>query len=256
MSNARNNGLQHASGEYVWFVDSDDCISTNALAALFKILNESSFDFIRIEKEDVPEEYRISIEKPQELVSTTKWLGAATAFNFIVKKDYLLRNDIHFDPEIAYGEDTLWVFWLGFFSNKHIYLENKFYKYRHRKSSAMGNLNKEKHLISMMNMAMNYSLSYKKYKRDNDSVQLLMRANEATQNALFDALRISYERSKETLQYFQANGLYPYPKLFDRVTLKYGLKVFSINLFSLFFPHKIYYLTVSRILHYVKKIYQ
>ena len=34
VSEARNWGLQHASGEYVCFVDSDDCVTENYLKAL------------------------------------------------------------------------------------------------------------------------------------------------------------------------------------------------------------------------------
>lgn len=36
LSSARNFGLEHATGDYVWFVDSDDWIESNCLAKIVK----------------------------------------------------------------------------------------------------------------------------------------------------------------------------------------------------------------------------
>ena len=37
MSDARNNGLEYAKGEWIWFVDSDDIPSKNFLSEVFKM---------------------------------------------------------------------------------------------------------------------------------------------------------------------------------------------------------------------------
>ena len=60
LSAARNTGLDCAKGEFVWFVDGDDCIETNALSILFKafqqhdcdayIINYSTFTRYGVEK--------------------------------------------------------------------------------------------------------------------------------------------------------------------------------------------------------------
>ena len=40
LSEARNTGLRHASGEYVWFFDSDDWMPDNCLDKILNVLGE------------------------------------------------------------------------------------------------------------------------------------------------------------------------------------------------------------------------
>ena len=44
LSVARNNGFKLARGKYVWFIDSDDCISSNCLGKCLEIMERDDLD--------------------------------------------------------------------------------------------------------------------------------------------------------------------------------------------------------------------
>lgn len=46
LSAARNTGLKHAMGDYVWFIDSDDCVEPDTVAALLEHAIEKKLDVL------------------------------------------------------------------------------------------------------------------------------------------------------------------------------------------------------------------
>jgi glycosyltransferase len=260
VSAARNNGLEHARGEYIWFIDSDDFIRNDILESLWSFLRKTGSDGIRIEKvavgADAHPQSAFMAVKLQESMDSRR---ASTAVDYIVSRDYLIRHKIRFDRSITYGEDTLWVFWLHFFKGVFRNLSNCFYFYRQRPGSAVHSTAKDrhvKHLKSMQAMLATYQRALNEYGdrlSEAERSHLKHRIYWSIQNVLFDALHAAPEERSHILNELTTTGFYPYPVLWGRLSLKYGWKNLAMNLISLFFPFKSYYLSICRCKDLLKK---
>lgn len=107
LSMARNNGVQEAKGDYVWFVDADDVISSKAVFSICGAMT-SQPDAIPIyaqtEGDDrirncVPQTAKAGID----ILLSGRW-QACGVFN-VFRRDFLLENNLSFVPGI-YHEDA------------------------------------------------------------------------------------------------------------------------------------------------------
>lgn len=57
-SGARNNGIKHASGKYLCFVDPDDFVEPNVFGGLLKQMDDEQLDMLRFDYRIVDEEYK------------------------------------------------------------------------------------------------------------------------------------------------------------------------------------------------------
>ena len=110
VSVARNNGIEVSRGDYIVFVDGDDCISKNHLSELYN--GKTDFSLIQLVKKDGD-----SLSKPyvysQKSISCEKFikkeLRMEIPFYFcqlMYKSSLIKDNNIHFKPDIVYGEDA------------------------------------------------------------------------------------------------------------------------------------------------------
>ena len=116
LSSARNTGLKHATGEFVWFVDSDDYISSNILKKLHKILAAENLDILWLQWQRVDEQGNIF---PKE----KNWIQAQDpnvtdgpyflchilgmcfyAWAFVFKRSFLEEHDFLFKEGVYYED--------------------------------------------------------------------------------------------------------------------------------------------------------
>lgn len=110
LSAARNTGIEHAQGEYIFFVDSDDWIKENCLGAIIKQLNEELPDVLAICAANMYGNEAQRRFTYQGLTSTTgpealKHVACACAPFMIVRRNHLNENGIRFWEGI-YHEDS------------------------------------------------------------------------------------------------------------------------------------------------------
>ncbi len=145
LASARNAGMRVATGEYLFFIDSDDWIDPETLQELVEIGEKTGVDFVRytpvyagwpnhadgemynIAKEKVLHEGIFTKENivrdiyPRLFAQENLDMGViVSACRSLYKTSFLKAHNLVFDESIKYAEDT-------YFSAKLVYHTNSFY---------------------------------------------------------------------------------------------------------------------------------
>lgn len=107
LSMARNNGIDNAYGDYIWFVDADDVISSNAVSLIYEA-TMSSCDVIPFyAKTEGLNKVRNNVDKNalsgKALLLGGNWEHCAVFY--VYKHSFLIDNALRFRPGI-YHEDA------------------------------------------------------------------------------------------------------------------------------------------------------
>lgn len=112
LSEARNTGLRHASGDYVWFVDSDDWIDDDSVASILQSLKDDDVDILQMPykliyegtlKNDIEAVKEIPVPiSGKESMRVTRLPNLAQSR--ILKTSFLKNENLKFTPGILHED--------------------------------------------------------------------------------------------------------------------------------------------------------
>jgi CDP-glycerol glycerophosphotransferase len=154
LGGAREAGLAEATGDYVWFVDSDDWLADGAVQAVAARLAAVRPDvlitgFARVypDGSTEPDTWRRLIEGVPETFTLAERPGLLqmilSAWNKVVRRDFLLGLDVHFGD--GYYEDISVTYPLLVAAERLSYLDQDCYFYRRQREGAITNTASPKH---------------------------------------------------------------------------------------------------------------
>lgn len=138
-SAARNRGLSLAQGEWIWFVDADDWLESNAVEILMETIKREqadiiSFDFIQEE----PNRRKIIKNGMYGLVEHKKFCEIVMdqSFHFtlnwsnIFSKKFLLAHRLCYDESLSLGEDAEFMVRISACTHQVCIIQQALYHYR------------------------------------------------------------------------------------------------------------------------------
>ena len=152
---ARNLALQHAKGEYIYMMDSDDVLANpDALRICYEYAEQNKADFIFFDGDTLQEQgaapltwdYKRTEDldeskayNGERLLSEVldKWKHNCVVWLLLIKHNYLKQIGLDFYPGIIH-EDELFTTKLTLQSDKIFCLKKSFVKHRVRSASTMG----------------------------------------------------------------------------------------------------------------------
>lgn len=149
VSSARNEGIDNAIGEWIWFMDADDEVDTTTLRNLSPNLDKGydciMFGFERIEKkihnhQDVnPKVITLNpIEAIKCMYSPLVFSYEGYVWAKLFKTSIINDNNIYFDESIKYNEDRLFcIIYFLHIKSPVLYDTRQYYRYYINENSAM-----------------------------------------------------------------------------------------------------------------------
>ncbi|SNY70579.1 bifunctional glycosyltransferase/CDP-glycerol:glycerophosphate glycerophosphotransferase [Paractinoplanes atraurantiacus] len=154
LGRARNLGLEHATGEYVWFVDSDDWLSMGSLSAVAARLRSTDADVLLVGWDRVYWDGRVQtgsakkkLSAAPKVFSVEEWPKVLeilhVAWNKVVRRDFLLRLGFVF--EAGWYEDVSFSFPVMLAAPRISTLPRTCVHYRQRRTGAITRTKGDRH---------------------------------------------------------------------------------------------------------------
>ena len=159
---ARNLALNKAKGDYIWFIDSDDTISADAIEKLTNIITKESTDVVNFDYQvtnlegDIKHYTRFKNQPYIVNGSECSILLANMPYytvNNLYNREFLLKNNIRYGEGYIYEDCEFWVK-VAITANKVIFLKDELYQIvKENDSTTNSNMLTDKHWTSFLKAA-------------------------------------------------------------------------------------------------------
>ncbi len=153
LSAARNTGMTIATGEYIYFLDSDDWISFDCIEKMVNALNgDYSIEMVMggIRRVGDEKQWNHFLKKGIYISNFIDYACSykiyTMAWNKLIRLDFLRKNNLFFQEGLLH-EDELWNIQMACFLSKIASLEDITYYYQIRFGSIQNTSSKEFHLL-------------------------------------------------------------------------------------------------------------
>lgn len=143
VASARNTGLDHASGQFIYYVDADDWIAPDAIELMVGKAQACDADIVGVD-------WWLSFQKTERLMRQpafdTSWTALENIMKgrmrwnlwlFLVKRSLYEDNAIRFEPGMNMGEDLAVMVKLFACAGKVVFLPKALYHYGQSSSSSL-----------------------------------------------------------------------------------------------------------------------
>ena len=144
-NSARREGIKHANGDYIFFMDGDDILPINALSSLANELNDHLYDIvfgsfqIITDKSDIIKTFNYNIKKGCSGIKAleTYIYNPKAIWGKLIKRSLFTNNDINYLFELKIGEDAALMTQLLFYSKDISECKNITYIYRAQRVNSL-----------------------------------------------------------------------------------------------------------------------
>ena len=165
LSGARNTGIRKASGDYLYFLDSDDSITSDCIEKLTALAEKyPGVDIVQGSTKSKMDWLQMGWKKLPEFSDNFKWIKknilkriafAMTAWNKLIKRSFVIEHGLFFLEGVIH-EDDLWNFELAKYTKSIAICTSISYNYRENPNGIMNKSNSHESYIPVLKeMAMN-----------------------------------------------------------------------------------------------------